>query len=167
MKINKAGVPAGTIIDFGGGACPSGYLLCDGSTFSRAQYPALFAAIGVSHGSGDGVATAHLPDRRGRFVRGSDNMGSGAAGRDSDSATRTASNAGGNTGNTPGSVQDSANKLHDHPITMGHNGATNNSAYASYYSSPANLVTNRSPIGDDGSTEARPQNCATIFAIKY
>ena len=33
-------------------------------------YPALFAAIGVTYGSGDGSTTFNLPDFRGRFLRG-------------------------------------------------------------------------------------------------
>jgi len=50
-----AAVPSGTLIDFGGSAAPTGYLLCDGSSYLRATYPALFTAIGVLWGSVDGT----------------------------------------------------------------------------------------------------------------
>ena len=41
---------------------PSGYLICDGSTYSSVTYPALFNVLG----------TTTLPDFRGKFVRGYD-----------------------------------------------------------------------------------------------
>lgn len=97
-------IPSGTIAPFGGGTVPAGWLLCDGSTVSRSTYSSLFDAIGTAHGAGNGSSTFHLPDYRGRFLRGADNMGTGAAGRDVDSATRTAANTGGNTTRGKGQV---------------------------------------------------------------
>lgn len=47
------GVPVGTIIDFGGASIPVGYLACNGTSLVRADWPALFAAIGVAWGSTD------------------------------------------------------------------------------------------------------------------
>lgn len=46
---------------------PDGWLPCDGRTLSRADYPGLFAAIGVRYGAGDG--TFNLPDVRQRIPR--------------------------------------------------------------------------------------------------
>src|SRR3954464_11505464 len=46
-------VPTGTIIAFGGGMPPAGWLLCDGTAVSRTTYAALFAVTGVSFGGGD------------------------------------------------------------------------------------------------------------------
>ncbi len=46
-------------------ATPAGWLAEDGSAVSRAQYPALFAAIGTTYGAGDGSTTFNLPDSRG------------------------------------------------------------------------------------------------------
>ena len=54
-------------------ACPTpdpGWLVCDGSAVSRTAYAALFAAIGVAHGPGDGSTTFNLPDARGRSLIG-------------------------------------------------------------------------------------------------
>ena len=45
---------------------PNGYLYEDGSAVSRTTYSALFAAIGTTHGAGDGSTTFNLPDSRGR-----------------------------------------------------------------------------------------------------
>jgi microcystin-dependent protein len=93
-------IPPGTIQSFGGKLVPAGWLLCDGSVVPRSTYSALFDAIGVIHGEGNGSTTFHLPDLRGRFLRGADNMGTGAAGRDPDNNSRTAANLGGATPRT-------------------------------------------------------------------
>jgi microcystin-dependent protein len=49
---------------------PAGYLICDGSAVSRAVYAALFTAIGVLWGAGDGSTTFNLPDLRDRVAIG-------------------------------------------------------------------------------------------------
>lgn len=112
-------LPPGIVIPFGGVNIPPGWLLCDGSAISRTTYAALFSIIGTNWGNGDGSTTFHLPDLRGRFVRGVD----GTANRDPDKATRTAGNPGGNTGNNAGSVQDNAHG-HDHTSTTSTSSAT-------------------------------------------
>ena len=64
-------VPAGSVMAFGFGSEPPGWLIADGSAVSRATYASLFAAISTLHGVGDGSTTFNLPDLRGIFVRGS------------------------------------------------------------------------------------------------
>lgn len=54
-------------------SAPSGYLVCDGRELSRATYATLFAALGTTHGAGDGITTFNLPDLRDRFVPGAGN----------------------------------------------------------------------------------------------
>lgn len=121
LRIQDA-LPAGVIFPFAGTTPPSGWLLCDGTSYLQGTYPRLFAAIGSAHGS-NAANTFNVPDFRGRFLRGTDNMGSGAAGRDPNTGTRSAANTGGNTGNAVGSVQANAtakNGLsdsgHSHPV---------------------------------------------------
>jgi len=65
-----AGFFPGFITEYGGATAPAGWLLCDGSAVSRTTYAALFAAIGVLHGVGDGSTTFNLPDCRGRATVG-------------------------------------------------------------------------------------------------
>eukprot|EP01132_Coremiostelium_polycephalum_P000510 gene510-642_t len=60
------GILSGTILAFGGGTAPEGYLLCDGSAVSRQQYQKLFTIIGIQYGNGDNINTFNLPDLRGR-----------------------------------------------------------------------------------------------------
>ncbi|MET3590389.1 hypothetical protein ABID23_001497 [Bartonella silvatica] len=64
--------PAGLIGTFAMQAIPNGWLLCDGSAYSRSLYSNLFATIGTTWGSGDGVRTFNVPDLRGMFLRGFD-----------------------------------------------------------------------------------------------
>lgn len=115
-----SGIPAGVVHEYAGTTAPSGYLMCDGSSLDRVIYANLFAAIGTAHGAPSG-STFNLPDYRGRFLRGSDNMGTvaGAAGRDPNAGTRTAAQAGGNAGNLVGSVQVQGTKLPTTPFTTG------------------------------------------------
>jgi microcystin-dependent protein len=58
-------VPTGTISMYGGASAPTGYLLCDGTTFSAIAYATLATRLGDSYGvhSGDNY---YLPDLRGR-----------------------------------------------------------------------------------------------------
>jgi microcystin-dependent protein len=42
--------PSGSIIDFGGTSAPSGFLICDGSSYSTTVYSDLFSAIGYTWG---------------------------------------------------------------------------------------------------------------------
>ncbi len=62
-----AAVPAGTVIMFAGPNIPDGWLLCDGRTVRRADFPNLFSAIAVTYGVGDGVNTFGLPNLVARF----------------------------------------------------------------------------------------------------
>ncbi len=77
---NVATIPAGTIISFAGTTIPNGYLLCDGAEVLIASYPELYAVIGNTYKGPDpylGIATFRLPDLRGRFALGADNMNNG------------------------------------------------------------------------------------------
>jgi microcystin-dependent protein len=64
------GMPIGAVFAFAPNAVPAGYLLCDGQAVSRTTYADLFAAIGTTFGSGDGVSTFNVPDMRDWFIRG-------------------------------------------------------------------------------------------------
>jgi microcystin-dependent protein len=70
-------VPIGAILPYAGGTTPDGYLLCDGSEIERSKYGDLFDIIGVTFNGATalaGVNTFRLPDLRGRFALGKDNM---------------------------------------------------------------------------------------------
>jgi microcystin-dependent protein len=48
-----------------------GWLVCNGAAISRSAYSALFAALGTTHGPGDGSTTFNLPNFQGRALLGS------------------------------------------------------------------------------------------------
>ena len=54
----------GMVIDYAGASAPTGYLLCDGSTYNASSYPNLYAIIGTTYGTG-GAGTFNVPDCRG------------------------------------------------------------------------------------------------------
>lgn len=60
----------GEITAFAGATAPAGNLICDGSAISRTDYARLFAVIGTTYGSGDGVNTFNLPNLQGRVIVG-------------------------------------------------------------------------------------------------
>lgn len=61
------------------GNVPTGWLLCDGTIYNIATYPALHAVIQNTYG-GDNITTFAVPDIRGRVPLGKDDMGGAAAG---------------------------------------------------------------------------------------
>lgn len=70
-------VPIGALFPYAGGTLPAGYLLCDGSEVKIGDYAQLFAVIGYAYKTPAqlvGQSTFALPDLRGRFPLGRDNM---------------------------------------------------------------------------------------------
>lgn len=63
--------PPGIIRAFAAASIPEGYLLCDGASYLRADYPSLFLAIGTTFGSVDGTHF-NVPDGSGRRLAGYD-----------------------------------------------------------------------------------------------
>jgi microcystin-dependent protein len=167
-----ATVPSGVVVAFTGASAPAGWLLCDGTAVGRTAFAALFTAIGTTHGQGDGSTTFNVPDYRSRFLRGVD----GSANLDPDKTSRTAMNAGGQTGNAVGSVQTDALQGHFH-------GPHNAGSYVMASSSDpgANALSTGggqispstgSPVTDGShgtprlSSESRPVNAYVNFIIK-
>lgn len=60
---------AGIIEMYGGATAPTGYLLCNGASYVRADYAALFAAISTTFGTADGTHF-NVPDMRGVYPKG-------------------------------------------------------------------------------------------------
>lgn len=61
--------PAGSIMMWPSNTIPLGWALCDGSSYSRSEYAALFSVLGTTYGANDN-STFKLPDMRGLFVAG-------------------------------------------------------------------------------------------------
>jgi microcystin-dependent protein len=67
------GIPAGSIMAFGGTTKPTGWEWCDGAAYSSSNpsYTALFNAIGTNYGSGSGGNNFNVPNlNNNKFPRG-------------------------------------------------------------------------------------------------
>lgn len=162
------GTPAGTVISFAGASAPTGYLVCDGASVLRADYPDLFAAIGTAWGSAN-ASEFNLPDLRGQFLRGQDQ----GVGVDPNAGARTAQNTGGNTGDNVGSVQSDIYGSHNHspavvgiPLNSGYLGSGNKDFSGG---GGANLGSSGTAFSTaySGGLETRPKNAYVLFVIKY
>ncbi|WP_417814782.1 phage tail protein [Thalassospira alkalitolerans] len=153
-NVGGSGAEIGSVTAFAMPTPPEGWLVCDGSAVSRADYADLYAAIGTVWGDGDEIATFNLPDLRGEFIRGFD------AGRGVDVDRMFASQ------------QDHEFKSHNHPGEF-HNG---NSTYdycaggtmpsmLKKHNTGQQLVT-QGNVASEGGVETRPRNVAMTYAIK-
>jgi microcystin-dependent protein len=71
--VTTTSVPIGAAIPWFSAAAiiPANYLLCDGSTVLRTEYPELFEVLGITwNKAGDDDSVFRLPDLRGRLVLG-------------------------------------------------------------------------------------------------
>jgi microcystin-dependent protein len=98
---NVATMPTGSILPFAGIAVPTGYLICDGSEVLISSYPDLFAVLQYSYKALSlltGSGTFALPDFRGRFPLGLDNMSNSSVGASADRVTDASADILGGTG---------------------------------------------------------------------
>jgi microcystin-dependent protein len=80
--VGDLAVPIGGIMPFAGSNIPAGFLLCDGSEILIEKYNKLYSVIGTTYNSsspllGASGSTFRIPDLRGRFPLGKDNMDNG------------------------------------------------------------------------------------------
>lgn len=106
--------PVGHLVMWPTTTAPTKFLLCAGQAISRTTYSALFAVIGTQFGAGDGSTTFNLPDLRGRFPLGLDNMGGTSANRVTASAADTMGGSGGAETHTLTAAELAA---HNHTVT--------------------------------------------------
>lgn len=169
-------VPAGTIIAYGGENVPPGWMACDGRMLDGAapENARLYAAIGTSFGGNAVTQQFKVPDLRGRFVRGWNNLAS----NDPDAAARAASAPGGASGDHVGSLQDSAVGPHIHhyaasEVTGGTAGGpaggrliATTPAGSTFYTSYVPDLTDSMGQPQPYRTETRPTNVALSYLIK-
>lgn len=95
-------MPIGSGILWFTNTAPSGWLLCQGQSLLRTDYPALFAVIGTTYGAVDGTHFT-LPDLRQRFPLG-----------------KAASGTGNTLGATGGAIDHTHTITHTHTIAHTH-----------------------------------------------
>ncbi len=108
------GMPSGMLSPYAGSAAPAGWLLCDGTiglnSVTDPTLANLYAVIGTTYG-GTGAADFDLPDMRGNFPLGKDNMGGSSANRVTDSQ---ADNIGQSSGSSTALKQHNHSHSHSH-----------------------------------------------------
>jgi microcystin-dependent protein len=119
-KLFLSSIPAvlvGSIITYAGIYAPAGYLFCDGSEVYIASYPDLFNTIKYSYRNNAalvGTGTFALPDLRGRFPLGRDDMDNGLT---VVTSSNLQVNAGGNRNGLGNVGSDRANRVHHSSAT--------------------------------------------------
>lgn len=178
QEITDKLVPSGAVSAYAGTVIPSGWFYCDGTALSRSVYPALFGAIGILHGNGDGSTTFNVPDYRGYFLRGQND----SSGIDPEAAGRTAPAVGGATADQVGSVQQQEIGPHNHVINIfdpGHAHSYNRPQYVeethnggggARFNQGDTTSVNGTGISansnNNGGTESRPVNKYVRYIIK-
>ena len=187
------GVPTGSVHVMATTSVPSGYLECAGQSLSRTTYANLFAIIGTTWGAADS-STFYIPDMRGQFVRGWANTKTGTNddGRSfanaqtsrnkthNHTATTSITDSGhfhhsfrsGNAGelrwssnlnstNFPASGTGAGNLNEAYNITA--SGAESNVGKTSNNTTGISASTT---LGQDGGSDARPDNISMMYVIK-
>jgi len=154
-------IVVGSIIQMPVATLPSGYLACDGGSYSIATYSALSTVLNFTYGGSSPSGLFKTPDFRGMFLR-----GNGTNGIDS---TYVSANY--------GSLQTDGIRAHTHDILFGFlptvSGGGGQNAYNSTspnYNNPGTgggrstgiTSTNANPYAD-----TRPGNFAVFYCIKY
>lgn len=145
---------AGRVGYFATGTPPAGWLRANGALVSRAAYAELFAAIGTTHGEGDGTTTFQLPDLRGEFLRGLDDARGVDAGR------------------AIGSWQADGFRSHKHATVDGSrysHSPPNGSGSTTYgfLLKGSGIPLPNLKTGMTGGSETRPRNVAMLACIRY
>ena len=145
----SGGMPPGCIMSFGMSTPPSGWLVCNGASYSTSSYQELYNAIGYTWGGSGG--SFNVPDLRGEFLRGWANGSS----NDPDRATRTG-------GDAVGSSQDYQLSAHSHFYNTGYGNVQ------PYVLGSFEAVTSLSINAETNiTTESRPRNKYVQYCIKY
>jgi microcystin-dependent protein len=140
---------------------PSGYLICDGSSYLREDYPDLFDAIKDTYGAEDDYHF-NVPDFRGMFLRGAGGENSADIGLVQECAVPNITGKSGVFTYESGAGANGA-------ITTVRSGG-NNIKTADYTKAKGYFTLNASdssPIYKDGVTEVRPINQSINWIIKY
>lgn len=76
-NVTTTATPIGAIMPYSGAMAmvPSGYLLCDGTSYSTTTYADLFAVVGTMYGNSGGAGTFDVPDLQGKVPVGHKSSG--------------------------------------------------------------------------------------------
>lgn len=168
------GVPPGTMVAFAGAAAPDGWMLCDGRTVSRLDFPDLYNAIGEAWGAGVDSTMFKIPDLRGRFVRGVEVMPTSPVAvpsprRDPDALSRTVGSIQQDATSRPNVPFHTAPNTHSHTIPgsfldIAPGGGTGHGTTGQMLTNPNS---HSHEITSGGDAETRPVNANVTWIIKH
>lgn len=187
LPLMTTGMPIGSVIAFAGQVVKPpvdplnqsvfstvaesyGWMLCDGSMLSSAEYAPLYNVIGNQYNTGqEPSGQFSIPDYRGYFLRMTD-MG---AGRDPDASDRELAN--GTSSSEVGSIQEDALQLHEHiysrpqiaAIPAGPASANAVTTTPDDLTGPPTDSLGDPPGTVRAKTETRPINVYVNYLIKY
>lgn len=160
-------------ISFANGT-PAHHLICTGQAVSRVTYAKLFAKIGTTWGSGDGVNTFNLPDLREEWLKGrsasravgsaqaanmpahTHSATSGAAGTHSHTATTGSGGAHGHSGST--------NSVGAHTHTWSGSTGNNNASHTHSFSATTSTQAAHTHTYPYAQSSAHDANSSTLYA---
>jgi len=155
----------GTINMWPTSSAPSGYLLCNGSAISRTTYAALFAIVGTTFGSGDGLTTFNLPNYADRMPIG---VGSTAAsvGATGGSATTTIV-----ANNLPAHTHPVTDPGHNHTYAHAYNAAPQSGSstpcFTSTYTDNTSTATTGITVGNNSTTNSAMNTISPYLGIYF
>ena len=177
--VSDLGVPIGTILPFAGVSAPYGYLLCDGGEVEISKFRDLYNVIGDVYTPpnyefrGSAGITFVLPDLRGRFALGKDNMdnansvplGGGFINAGGGNADRVAGAEADTLGSSSGqsSTQLTLSNMVNHEHTM--KGDSGNQFYATRLDTASPTDGGGSFLGRGGTTPGQTQYLPTTGFI--
>ncbi|WP_019223740.1 phage tail protein [Bartonella rattaustraliani] len=162
--------PAGFIATFAMQTVPSGWILCDGATYKRTDYPQLFQAIGDKWGK-ESDTTFKVPDFRGMFLRGFD----GGRGLDSERKFAEEQKDSIKSHTHVGTIENAGTHIHKINYLsleriphggLGGQGASLDHMKKSRTTEFAGEHTHKITLSSTGGAETRPVNVTVVYAIK-
>ncbi|WP_455481429.1 tail fiber protein [Bartonella sp. B12(2025)] len=160
--------PSGFIAAFAMQEVPSGWLLCDGATYERKDYPQLFKAIGDKWGKYSDT-TFKVPDFRGIFLRGFDD----GRGIDPNRKFADVQQDSLKSHTHSGTIEEAGEHTHKYRHTgFSHNITVNSISSRIFLSKEigqteaAGAHTHGITISSTGEAETRPVNATVVYAIK-
>ena len=125
---------------------PTGWVVCNGASYSTSVYPDLAAAIGIIYGGSSSTGFFNVPNLQGYFIRGYDPTGSIDTDRNKTGF---------------GVVQNDLLKNHSHSFAAG------SGVGGSWGTRMGNVDSSFATGGSDGfGSESRPKNIAMLACIK-
>ena len=155
----------GTINMWPTSSAPSGYLLCNGSAISRTTYAALFAIVGTTFGSGDGLTTFNLPNYADRMPIGVGSTAASVGATGGSAITTIVAN------NLPAHTHPVTDPGHNHTYAHAYNAAPQSGSstpcFTSTYTDNTSTATTGITVGNNSTTNSAMNTISPYLGIYF